>query len=119
MAHFARLDENNVVLQVIVVNNEVLNNLPFPESEAIGIEFCQSHFGGNWKQTSYNGNFRVNYAGIGFTYNEINDVFYAPQPFPSFVLNNQTWQWDSPIPRPNDGKFYRWDEDTISWIEVP
>lgn len=84
MAHFAKLDENNVVLQVIVVNNEVLQNLPFPESEPIGVAFCQSLFGADsvWKQTSYNGNFRGEYAGIGFTYDPTADVFVPPPPPP-------------------------------------
>jgi len=80
MAHFAQLDENNVVLQVIVVNNEVIHNLPFPESEPIGVEFCQSLYGADtvWKQTSYNGNFRGVYAGIGYSYDPVLDIFVAP-----------------------------------------
>lgn len=82
MAHFAKLDENNVVLEVIVVNNDVLQNLPFPESESIGVAFCQSLFGADtvWKQTSYNNNFRGIYAGIGFLYDSANDVFVNPNP---------------------------------------
>jgi hypothetical protein len=82
MAHFAKLDENNVVLEVIVVNNETLQNLPFPESEPIGVAFCQSLFGADtvWKQTSYNNNFRGIYAGIGFTYDPAIDEFVAPVP---------------------------------------
>lgn len=86
MAHFAQLNSENIVLQVIVVNNEVLNNLPFPESEPIGVEFCQSLLGPEtiWKQTSYNSNFRGTYAGIGYTYDPVNDVFVAPpSPIPS------------------------------------
>jgi hypothetical protein len=87
MAHFAQLNSENIVLQVIVVNNEVLNNLPFPESEPIGVEFCQSLLGPEttWKQTSYNSNFRGTYAGIGYTYDSVNDVFVAP---PSPIPNN-------------------------------
>jgi hypothetical protein len=87
MAHFAQLNSENIVLQIIVVNNEVLNNLPFPESEPIGVAFCQSLFGPEtiWKQTSYNGNFRGAYAGIGYTYDSVNDVFVAP---PSPIPNN-------------------------------
>ncbi len=87
MAHFAQLNSENIVLQVIVVNNEVLNNLPFPESEPIGVEFCQSLFGPEtiWKQTSYNRNFRGAYAGIGYTYDSVNNVFVAP---PNPIPNN-------------------------------
>ena len=77
MAHFAKLDENNVVIEVIVINNEVIQHLPFPQSEPIGVAFCQSLYGSNtvWKQTSYNSSFRGHYAGIGFTYDPVNDVF--------------------------------------------
>lgn len=80
MAHFAKLNENNVVLQVIVVNNEVLQNLPFPESESIGVAFCQSLFGADtvWKQTSYNANFRTRYASIGDIYDPVQDIFASP-----------------------------------------
>lgn len=81
MAHFAQLDENNIVMTVIVVNNDVVNNLPFPESEPIGVEFCQSLYGPQtiWKQTSYNNNFRGLFAGIGFTYDLVKDEFVAPR----------------------------------------
>jgi hypothetical protein len=118
MAHFAQLDENNIVTEVIVVNNEVVQNLSFPESEPIGVEFCQSLYGADtvWKQTSYNGNFRKNYAGIDYTYNDVLDAFIPPQPKPQCVLNLDTCQWNCP---PNDGKTYRWDEVIQSWVEVP
>lgn len=123
MAHFAQLDENNVVLQVIVVhNNELMDG--GVESEAKGIEFCQSLFSGtNWKQTSYNGKMRKNYAGIGFTYDAMRDAFIAPKPFPSWLLNEASCTWEAPIPMPTDAgtgnppKRYRWDEATISWVE--
>lgn len=80
MAHFAQLDENNVVINVIVVNNDVIQNLPFPESEPIGVAFCQSLYGADtvWKQTSYNNNFRKYYAGIGFWYDPELDAFIRP-----------------------------------------
>lgn len=78
MAHFAQLDDNNIVTQVIVVNNNELLDETGNESEAKGIAFCQSLFGGNWKQTSYNANFRKNYAGIGFTYDPVADEFNPP-----------------------------------------
>ena len=118
MAHFAQLDENNVVLQVIVVhNNELLDN--GVESEAKGIVFCHSLFPGtNWVQTSYNGNIRKNYAGIGFTYDAQRNAFIPPKPFPSWVLNDTTCQWEAPVPYPTNGKRYVWDEASQSWIEV-
>ena len=82
MAHFAQLDANNIVTEVIVVNNAVIDDLPFPESEPIGVEFCQSLYGADtvWKQTSYNGNFRGVYAGIGYSYDPVLDIFVPPPP---------------------------------------
>lgn len=120
MAHFAKLDENNVVLDVNVVDNNTVNNLPFPDSEPVGILFLTSWSGGytNWKQTSYNGNFRVNYAGIGYTYDPVLDAFVPPKPYPSWLLNTTTCQWQPPTPYPFDGKNYQWNEETQSWIEV-
>lgn len=119
MAHFAQLDDNNIVTQVIVVNNNELLNENGQESEAKGIAFCQSLFGGNWKQTSYNANFRKNYAGIGSTYDSTRDAFIAPKPFPSWVLDEETCEWQPPVARPTDGKVYIWNEDNQQWIEVP
>ena len=119
MAHFAQLDENNMVTQVIVVhNNELMHE--GVEQEAKGVAFCQSLFGSqtNWKQTSYNGNMRKNYAGVGFTYDAGRDAFIAPKPYPSWVLDEATCQWNAPMPMPQDNKIYRWDEPTVSWIEV-
>ena len=117
MAHFAQLDEQNIVTQVIVVANEELfeNGV---ESEAKGIAFCQSLFGGSWKQTSYNGNIRKNYAGIGYSYDAQRDAFIPPKPFASWMLNEDTCLWDAPTPMPTDGKFYQWNESTTSWIEA-
>ena len=117
MAHFAQLDENNVVTQVIVVhNNELMDN--GQESEEKGIAFCQSLFGGTWKQTSYNGNIRKNYAGIGHTYRADIDAFVASQPYASWTLNSDTAQWQAPVTMPADGKMYSWNEATTSWVEV-
>lgn len=118
MAHFAQLDDNNVVLQVIVVhNNELLDG--GVESEAKGISFCRSLFPGtNWKQTSYNGNIRKNYAGIGYTYDTQRDAFIPPKPYSSWILDNESCVWNAPIPYPTDGKRYFWDEATITWLEV-
>ena len=120
MAHFAKLDEHNLVLDVNVVDNETINNLPFPESEPVGVQFLTQWSGGytNWKQTSYNGSFRKNYAGIGFTYSIDLDAFVPPKPYPSWLLNTNTCQWQAPVPYPNDGKMYQWDEATQSWVEI-
>lgn len=87
MAHFAQLDANNVVLDVIVVNNSVVEDLSFPESEPIGVAFCQSLYGIDtvWKQTSYNGNFRGRYAGIGYTYDPATDEFVLPPDSPASI----------------------------------
>jgi len=119
MAHFAQLDENNVVLQVIVVNNNDCKDAEGNESEAVGVAFCKSLLGAdtNWKQTSYNGNMRKNYAGIGYTYDAVRDAFIEPQPFPSWELADNCIWW-APTPVPNDGKRYDWDEATTSWVEV-
>jgi hypothetical protein len=98
MAHFAQLDENNVVTQVIVVNNNELLDENGNESEAKGIAFCQSLLGGNWVQTSYNGNIRKNYAGIGYIYDPIRDAFIPPKPENidgiEFILNEDTCLWE-------------------------
>lgn len=121
MAHFAQLDGSYIVTQVIVVSNETIDNLPFPDSEGIGVAFCQSLFGSatNWKQTSYNANFRKNYAGVGYNYDPVLDAFIPPKQYPSWLLNTTTCQWEAPVPYPNDGKTYVWDEATLSWVEVP
>jgi hypothetical protein len=131
MAHFAQLDENNVVTQVIVVSNDDCSDASGTESESIGVAFCQKLLGANtnWKQTSYNGNMRVRYAGIGYSYNESLDAFVPAQPFASWTLNNETADWDSPVTRPTltedqiaAGSFYLWDEDayqadnTAGWV---
>ena len=117
MAHFAKLDENNIVLEVNTVNNDVLN--PSNEEES-GIAFLTEWSGGysNWKQTSYNKTFRKNYAGVGYIYDAERDAFIAPQPWASWTLNEATCQWDSPIPYPTDGKYYGWFEPNQEWIEV-
>jgi hypothetical protein len=120
MANFAQLDESYIVTRVIVVSNETVNDLPFPESEPVGVAFCQSLYGPEtmWKQTSYNANFRKNYAGVGYIYDPVLDAFVPPQPYPSWLLNTATCQWQAPVPYPNDGKDYYWDEATLSWAEV-
>lgn len=121
MAHFVKLDDHNVVIDGCVVDNNTINNLPFPESEPVGVAFLTEWSGGytNWKQTSYNANFRKNYAGSnGFTYSAELDAFIPPKPYPSWLLNTSTCQWQAPVPYPNDGKGYYWDEATQSWVEI-
>jgi len=120
MAHFAKLNDVNIVLDVNVIDNSVTEHLPFPDSEPIGVAFLTEWSGGysNWKQTSYNGNFRKNYAGIGYTYDIALDAFIPPPPYPSWVLNTETCLWEPPISYPNDGKDYYWDETTQTWVEI-
>lgn len=119
MAHFA-LIKNNLVEKVIVVSNADLTNSEGNEQEALGVAFCHSLFGteGTWMQTSYNANIRKNFAGVGNTYDVARDAFIAPQPFVSWVLNETTCQWNAPIPYPDDGNGYLWDESTTSWVKV-
>lgn len=119
MAHFAKLDQNNVVLEVNVVDNEHLLDANGVEREELGIAFLVqwSHGYSYWKQTSYNGNFRKNYAGIGFTYDASRDAFIPPKPYASWSLNETTCLWDAPVAYPIDGKQYVWDEPTLSWKE--
>jgi hypothetical protein len=119
MAHFAQLNEENLVTQVIVVANPDTADQDGVENEAIGIEFCTNLLGGTWKQTSYNGNIRKNYAGVGYKYDAALDAFIPPQPFASWTLNNETAQWEAPTPYPTDDKRYTWDEATTAWVEVP
>jgi len=130
MAHFAELDENNIVTRVLVIGNEDCQDSEGNEDETVGIAFCRSLFGEdtNWKQTSYNSNFRNTFAGIDYTYDETNDVFYKPQPFPSWSLD-ENFDWVAPAPhsvRPlnTDEVYYWWDEDgyqadnTVGWVAV-
>jgi hypothetical protein len=118
MAHFAQLDENNVVLQVIVVNNSDCLDANGNEAESVGVAFCQSLLSGSWKQTSYNGNIRKNYAGIGYTYDAARNAFIPAKPYASWLLDETTCLWNSPTPMPQDDKDYRWDEPTLLWVEV-
>lgn len=118
MAHFAELDSNNYVLRVIVVSNQELLDENGNESEQKGIAFCQNLLGGNWIQTSYNGNFRRNFASIGYKYDPQNDVFIAPQPFPSWVFDSVRGIWLAPIPKPEDGGYY-WNEQKLNWEKYP
>lgn len=119
MAHFAKIDDQNTVLEVVVINNDDVGNLPFPESEPVGIAFCKSLFGEdtNWLQTSYNGNFRKNFACVGGCYFADLDVFIHPQPYPSWTLNRQIGEWEAPVPMPPVSPNYIaiWDEEGQEW----
>ena len=129
MAHFAELDENNIVLRVIVVSDVDAIN---------GEVFCNNLLGGSWKQTSYNTRggvhyapdsqtpddgvaLRKNYAGIGHVFDEVRDAFMTPQPYPSWTLDEDTCWWEPPIPRPSSdtGGYYGWDEPTLNWVYIP
>ena len=116
MAHFAKLNSNNIVVDVNVVNNDVLD----PSNEEVsGVEFLTSWSGGytNWVQTSYNNNIRKQYAGIGYTYDEVNDVFIRPQPYGSWVLDDN-FDWQPPTPMPSTGGPYRWSEEDLEWVAI-
>ena len=117
MAHFAKI-ENGIVTQVIVIGNEDTSSADGTEKEYIGAAFCERLFGGDWKQTSYNGRIRKNYAGVGFAYDEGRNAFIPPQPFPSWVMSEETCLWSAPVPYPSDDKRYSWDEATTSWVEL-
>lgn len=121
MAHFAQLDSTNTVIQVIVVNNEKIIDENGIESEELGIRVCRNIYGSdtNWKQTSYTDSMRTRYAGIDFTYNEEHDAFIPPKQYPSWVLNTTSLLWEAPVQYPDDGNYYYWDEDTLSWVQLP
>jgi len=131
MAHFAQIDSDSIVTQVIVVDNSDCLDSAGNESEAVGIAFCQDLLGAdtNWVQTSYNRNIRFWYAGAGMKYDSTNDVFYGVQPYPSWVLNTTTWAWDAPVAMPSDAGYddienptvlieYDWDEDNLAWVKT-
>ena len=122
MAHFVKLNENNTVVEVIVVNNEVITDENGTENEQLGIDFCKQLFGEDtkWIQASYNGNFRKRYPGLGDTYNQDLDAFIAPSPYPSWILNSETCDWESPIPKPDvsENQVALWSEETQEWVAV-
>jgi len=115
MSHFAQIDENNIVTQVLVIEQDVINTGLFGDPNS----FVQTSYNTHGGVHSLGGTpLRKNYAGIGYTYDNVRDAFYAPQPFPSWILNEDTCIWESPTPMPTDGKTYNWDEDTTSWVEI-
>ena len=115
MAHYAFIDADNIVTEVIVGRDEdeVVDGISAWEAD-----YAEHRPGLRCRHTSYNGNIRKNYAGIGYTYNETLDAFIPPKPFESWVLNEETCQWEAPSPRPNDGKEYSWNEENLSWEEI-
>jgi hypothetical protein len=125
MAHFAQIDENNIVLTVIVVGDEDCQDEAGNESEAVGIAFCKSLLGEgtNWVQTSYNDRIRKNFAGIGFTWDVERDAFIPPKSYDSWLLDEDTCSWEAPVPVPADydltkGIQYAWDEANVQWVLV-
>ena len=120
MAHFAQLDENNIVTQVIVVHNNETHDEHGVELEALGIEFCKSLFGADtkWIQTSYNGSIRHSYAGVGYMYDNVRDAFIPPRPYDSWLLNEESCLWEAPILYPTDGNSYEWDDRQKQWTET-
>lgn len=124
MAHFAEIDQNNVVVRVVVVDNKDTADASGVEKEHIGAAFLERLLGGTWKQTSYNANMRKNYAGIGYTFDAQRDAFIPPKPFNSWVLNETTCHWEAPVAMPQDAgtgdppKMYSWNEETVSWQEM-
>ena len=118
MAHFAQLNEDNIVTQVIVVANQDTADKDGIENEAIGAAFCNNLLGGTWKQTSYNGKIRKNYAGIGYKYDANLDAFIPPQPYVSWILDESTAQWKAPVDYPTDGGRYTWNEETLTWDAI-
>jgi hypothetical protein len=127
MAHFAELNQDNQVIRVIVIRNEDMLNEKGVEEEQIGIDYCKSIYGEHtkWVQTSYNNRFRNRYAGQTDIYRDDLDVFISRQPYSSWSFNEETLNWESPIPYPNDGKIYYWGEDlyqsekTNGWVLFP
>ena len=121
MGYFAKI-KDGIVESVVSINNSVLGepSLSFPETEKNGIDFILNNLflHGEWKQTSFNGNFRKNYAGIGYSYDPQRDAFIPAKPYPSWIFNEQLCIWDAPVPYPDDGKKYDWDDETISWKEI-
>jgi hypothetical protein len=111
MAHFAKLGTGNIVERVEVVSNDIAT------TEQAGVDFLNNLYKTRdvWKQTSYNNNIRKNFAGVGYTYDENRDVFIPPRPYPSWILNETTCQWESPVAYPNDGQSYKWNEQNQTW----
>ena len=119
MAHFARLEENNIVTEIVIVDNKELLDDKDAEQESLGIAFLVNLFGHtNWKQTSYNKNFRKRYAYPGCTYDKVRDAFISEKPFPSWTLDEDTCKWKPPVAQPTTAKKHMWNEENKEWDEV-
>jgi hypothetical protein len=121
MAHFAEIDENSIVKRVVVIGNEEVYDIENQtEVEQFGVNFCKKLFGQDteWIQTSYNANFRYNFAGIDYFYDQDADAFIPPKPYNSWILNTETYTWDSPVSKPSDTEIYSWNEDSLSWESI-
>jgi len=123
MAYYAFLDENNIVTEVITGVDENITQIDLDGTEVGGSSEAWETFYGTLrnqvcKRTSYNGNYRKNYAGVGYIYDEVRNAFYAPKPFESWILNEETCIWKAPILYPTDGKNYFWNENEVEWEEV-
>jgi hypothetical protein len=122
MAHYAFLDNNNIVTEVIVGVDEDVIQTDTDGTQVGGSSEVWETWYGNFrgqlcKRTSYNGNYRKNYAGIGYTFDSVRDAFIPPKPYPSWILNEDTCLWESPVPHPEGEGLWGWDEATLSWIE--
>jgi len=117
MAYFAKLGTGNIIEQVISINNSVITDSNGIEQEQLGVDFINKLYNTRdvWKQTSYNKNFRKNYAGIGYQYDQTRDAFIPPKPFNSWILNEDTCLWNAPVVYPQDDNRYTWNEQTLSW----
>ena len=116
MAHFAKIGLNNKVINVVNVHNNELKDANGVEQEVLGVQFLEGTTGwALWKQTSYNATIRKNFAGIGYTYDEDRDAFIPKKPYPSWILNETTCVYESPVAKPDDGNEYNWNESTQSW----
>jgi len=116
MASFAKIGLNSKVIEVVSINNEVLKDSNGIEQENIGVDFLTKLTGwAIWKQTSYNGSFRKNFAGIQYTYDEDRDAFIPKKPFNSWILKEDTCIWEAPISIPENDNTYTWNEQTLSW----
>ena len=117
MAHFAKLGTGNIIEQVIVINNSVITDSDGNEQEQIGVDFINNLYGTRdvWKQTSYNGTIRKNFAGVGYSYDQTRDAFIPPKPFNSWTLDEDTCLWEAPVAYPDDGQAYTWNETEQQW----
>jgi hypothetical protein len=121
MAYFAKLGTGNIIEQVISINNSVITDSNGIEQEQLGVDFINKLYNTRdvWKQTSYNRTFRKNYAGIGYQYDQMRDAFIPPKPFNSWILNEDTCNWESPVAMPTteleDNQYYSWNESIINW----